>query len=640
MRCRIVVWTLSLLLAGPVLAQPGDWRERAQTAVHMLDYIGVDYPEFVQDGEVLSDAEYREQLEFAGQVQAQIARLPANPRRLELERAAGELTALIEHKASGARVAQASAELRRALIEAYGLTVAPKAPPDLARAAELYDRLCAACHGAQGRGDGPAGKALEPPPSNFQDDARMRARSVYGLYNTITLGVEGTGMASYRQLSEAERWALAFYASRFALSDAELARGERAWNSGAHAGTFATLRDVVALSTDEVRARHGEEAAAAHLWLRAHPEAIVPGRPEPIRFSIETLQQSLAAYQAGDRGRAQQLAIQAYLEGFELVEASLDNVDGGLRTTIELEMIEYRGLLRSGADADTVRARAGRLVALLEEAQQKLGGEGLSPLASFGASFLILLREGLEAILVLGAIITFLVKSGRRDALPWVHVGWGAALVLGALTWFLATYVIGISGANREVTEGVTALLAAGMLLYVGLWLHSKAHSRAWQRFIRERVGAALARRTLWALALVSFLAVYRELFEIVLFYQALWAQAGAGARAPLFGGIAVAAMLLAALGWAMYRYGLRLPLGPFFTVTAILLAALAVVFAGQGVAALQEAGAIEIDTVPFIRVPALGIYPTLQTLAAQVLAVTLIGVGFYLTGRRRQEAR
>jgi len=98
--------------------------------------------------------------------------------------------------------------------------------------------------------------------------------------------------------------------------------------------------------------------------------------------------------------------------------------------------------------------------------------------------------------------------------------------------------------------------------------------------------------------------------------------------------------VLLAALGWAMYRYGLRLPLGPFFTVTAILLAALAVVFAGQGVAALQEAGAIEIDTVPFIRVPALGIYPTLQTLAAQVLAVTLIGVGFYLTGRRRQEAR
>lgn len=629
---------LAALLLVP-LAAASDWREGAQTAVHMLDYIGVDYPEFVQDGKVLNQAEYQEQLEFATQVQALIARLPGNPRREALQAAARDLHRQIEARAAGSEVARASGELRQAIIEAYGLTVAPKQAPDLQRAGTLYGQMCAACHGAEGRGDGPAGRGLEPPPSDFHDAARMRSRSIYGLYNTITLGVEGTGMASYRRLSDAERWALAFYVSRFALSEPALARAHEAWESGEHDELFASLRDVVALSTEEVRARYGEQAAAAHLWLRAHPEAVAEGAPSPIQFSIATLRESLAAYEAGERARAEQLAITAYLEGFELVEASLDNVDSGLRTAIELEMIRYRSLLRERAGSEAAQAQAQRVIALLAQAQAKLGEEALSPIATFGASFLILLREGLEAILVLGAIITFLVKSGRRDALPWVHVGWAAALVLGAATWFTATYVIDISGANRELTEGATALLAAGMLLYVGLWLHSRAHSQAWQRFIKERVGGALVRRTLWALAAVSFLAVYRELFEIVLFYQALWAQAGAGARSPLIGGIAAAAVLLAAIGWAMYRYGLRLPLGPFFSVTAILLAVLAVVFAGQGVAALQEAGVIAIDLVPFVRIPALGIYPTLQTLAAQLLAAALVGFGFYLTRRGQQPA-
>ena len=123
----------------------------------------------------------------------------------------------------------------------------------------------------------------------------------------------------------------------------------------------------------------------------------------------------------------------------------------------------------------------------------------------------LLLREGLEAILLLAAIIAFVSKTGRRDALPWVHAGWIAAFVLGGLTWVVATWFIGISGANREMTEGITALVAAVMLLYVGYWLHGHSQAKAWSRFLKEKVDSALERKTLWALASVSFLAVYRE---------------------------------------------------------------------------------------------------------------------------------
>jgi high-affinity iron transporter len=179
------------------------------------------------------------------------------------------------------------------------------------------------------------------------------------------------------------------------------------------------------------------------------------------------------------------------------------------------------------------------------------------------------------------------------------------------------------------VTEGVTALVAAAMLLYVGYWLHSKSSSRAWQAFIGERMGSALGRGTVWTLALVSFLAVYREAFETVLFYQALATQAGEQGGAPLLAGVATGGALLVALAWVILRASVRLPLGLFFSASAVVLLALAVVFTGQGIAALQEAGAVASDPLGSLRLPLLGLYPTVQSLAAQ--AATLLACAWVL---------
>jgi high-affinity iron transporter len=172
------------------------------------------------------------------------------------------------------------------------------------------------------------------------------------------------------------------------------------------------------------------------------------------------------------------------------------------------------------------------------------------------------------------------------------------------------------------------------MLLYVGFWLHKRSYAQAWQAFIREHVTAALGQRTLWAMAGISFLAVYRELFEVVLFYQTLWAQAGAGGQGAVLAGIAAAAALLAALAWAILKYSARLPIGPFFTATSGLLVLMAVVFVGNGVAALQEAGVLDATPTGFVSVPLLGIHPSAQGLAAQALVITLIAAAV-LASRR-----
>jgi high-affinity iron transporter len=548
--------------------------------------------------------------------------------------AARRLLAQVQAKAAGDAVSAAADRIRWQLIATYQLAVAPKRAPKLTDAARLFDAQCAACHGASGRGDGPAAKGLDPAPANFHDAQRMGQRSLYGLYNTVTLGVSGTAMRAYKELSDDERWMLVFHLATLRQSDGLLKQGETAWTQGQGKAVFAGLKELVTQSPAEVEARHGAAAARAQAWLVAHPEALQAQAPSPLMFTRNKLDQSVQRYARGDSERARQLAIAAYLEGFELVENSLDNVDHALRVEIEREMMALRNAIGSGDSLQAVTTQVTRIKTLLDRAQERLSDAGLDPATAFFSSLLILLREGLEAILVLAAIVAFVRKTGRRDAMVWVHAGWIAAVALGALTWFAANRLISISGANRELTEGVTALIAAGMLLYVGYWLHSKSYAQAWQHFIRDQVNTALGRGTLWAMAGVSFLAVYRELFEIVLFYETLWVQAGSGSQDAVLAGIGVAAVLLALLAWLILKTSARLPIGPFFAATSGLLAAMAVVFAGHGVAALQEAGVLGASPVSFVSIPLLGVHPTAQGLAVQLAAMALVAVGMW-TARR-----
>ncbi len=602
----------------------------AQTIVHLLDYIGVDYPQFIKDGKVVDEVEYKEQTEFAGQVVDLLGKLPDVPQRIELLKQAAALQARIAAKAPGVEVSRLASALRWKMIDAYRLMVAPRNAPDLKRSAVLYEQQCAACHGAQGRGDGPAAKGLHPAPANFHDHARMAQRSLYGLYNTIALGVKGTSMNPYAQLAEEDRWALAFYAGTLGQDAESINKGGELWQANRGKNEIATLRAVATLTGNEVAAKYGAEIAGVFSWLQSHPAALEAGKELPIAYSRRLLVESVAAYRTGNHEEAQRLALAAYLGGFELAEASLDMVDRNLRQKVETQMIAYRDLLRRNGTDEQVASRAGDIDRLLDESAQKLSGEAFSPTTAAVSAFFILMREGLEALLLVAAIMAFLRKAGRREALPWIHAGWIGALVLGGVTWFVAARIIAISGATRELTEGVTALLAAVILLYVGFWLHGKSQAHAWKAFIEQNLGAALRGGTLWALAGVSFIAVYRETFETVLFYQALWQQAGDGGRGAVLAGFAGGVVTLAALAWLILRYSVKLPIGPFFAVCAVLMLALAVIFTGHSVKALQEAGVVMASPAGTIHFSALGVYPTAETLTAQAI-VSVIVIAVYL---------
>jgi high-affinity iron transporter len=608
------------------IAAPAPAAEPAgmQQLLHMLDYVGVDYPMAVADGQVRDNAEYQEQQEFSGQIGELIAKLPDSTGKSALQDQAGALATAIDRKADSHTVATLAGAMRTALIKGYDVSIAPRAAPDMQTVTQLYDSQCASCHGAEGYGNGVASVGMDPAPANFRDADWHAQRSVFGLYNSITLGVEGTSMQNYQQLPDAQRWALAFYVSNLAATAEQRKQGAAAWQAGQGDGIFTDLGSLTGESPAEIAAAYGPDAVAMLAYLRADPALVGGDQDSALQYSANTLAASLAAYRNGAADRAHTLAVSAYLEGFELAETGLRIADPSLTTEIEQEMIKFRSLLRNAAPIEQVTAQHAALQTLLTRAGGVLNDTSLTPGMSFASSLIILLREGLEAILVLAAIAAFLIKTGRRDAMKYLHFGWVSALMMGFVTWIVASNVITISGASREMTEGVTALVAAVMLLYVGYWLHNQAHSQAWQKFIRDKISAVLSSRTLWGLALIAFLAVYREVFETVLFYQTLWLQAGPAGHNAILGGFATAAAALILLSWLIFTFSVRLPLKLFFNVNSVLLFVLAVIFAGKGIAALQEAGKLPSSHVNFPSIDLLGIYPNLQGLGVQAALLAL----------------
>lgn len=618
----------SLLFAGHAFCAEADHGD-VQTAWRLLDYIAIDYAGAVTDGAVTNPVEYAEQLEFAGTAAHLIAGLPDRPGRQGFLDDAARLRAAIADKRATPEVAAIARTLAAALLEVYPVPLAPAAPPDAARGAVLYAEQCAACHGTHGNGDGPAASAASIPPTAFTDLERARERSIFALYQVITQGIADTPMQSFANLSIEDRWALAFHVARLAFAQVPADEGERLWRDDT--SLQARIPDLAAF-TAMTPASLGEtlgtgRADAVTAFLRGHPEVLGVQDAGRLALARERLAQSLAAYRSGERQQARKLALSAYLDGFEPIEPVLGARSPELLVQVEQAMGDYRAAIQRGEGNESLERHALVLNGLFDDAEASLAGDNGSAIAAFLGAATILLREGLEALLIIVAMIAFLHKADRPQALRYVHAGWVGALLAGVATWVVATWAIDISGASRELTEGFGSILAALVLLTVGIWMHGKAQADQWQRYIRSRMSGVLSGRSAWLLFMLAFVAVYREVFETILFYTAIWAQ-GNG-MAMLLGALS-AGLVLAVITWAMLRFSQRLRIDRFFSYSSWLMAVLAVVLIGKGVAALQEAGIIDIEPLSFLpRIVAAGFYPTLQTLLAQLAMILGLIAGF-----------
>lgn len=625
MKYLLGFFCLLLLIPDSALAA-----DEARKLVAVVDYIGGDYKNAVQAGKVIHQQEYQEMTEFSQRSLELAKQLPAAGKD-DIEQSVKRLAALIDQKADEKSVAELAREIKENLIKAHGIVTYPRSLPSLQAGKTIFHQNCAQCHGTTGKGDGPDRATMnpkEPPPADFTDSNLMDGLSPFKAFNVVSFGVEGTAMPNFSALIEEERWQAAFYilSLRFTAEEAERGAGlirsagiqpELQQVSTLSNATDAELRDKLKTLFPKDNQSH-EVLAYLRRGLLEKPQT-----QAPLMAAQTLLKDALTLYEKNEKDRAYEKAVEAYLDAFERVEAELFAKDLSFGRALEGQFTAFRNAIKRGDDVSEVRRLYEQITAGLDRAAELLAGkESLSETYLFVNSMLIILREGLEVALILAAILASLKVMGATAAMRSIHLGWILAVIAGLATWILAQSFLTLTGKHREAIEGFTTLVAAIVLFYVGYWLHTKAEARRWQQFIRDKVQGALSRQRLFALAGVAFVATYREAFEVVLFYQALWLQSADNPK-PVVSGFLAGVAALCAVVFVLFKLGLKIPIKYFFGTTGLLLYVLALVFAGQGVRELQATGWFSVTPLRFPpQVSALGIYPTVETLTAQAIVL------------------
>ena len=330
----------------------------------------------------------------------------------------------------------------------------------------------------------------------------------------------------------------------------------------------------------------------------------------------------------------------AYFRFYEskgMEKITMGYLSGARKTAVENAFYEYRRNVRSDKDHELVEAHKDKLIAMLYHDAAELDGtldEGNSEetakaavVATFLSSFILVLREGLEAILVIAAIIAYLVKTGKKKYILSVYIGALGGIVVSILLAILFSAIAGAqSGIAQEIFEGVGMFVAVVVLFYVSNWMLSKSETEAWEKYIQKKVETSVSTGNRWVLIFAAFIAVAREGAELILFFRGVPVQGTSGLNAMIFA-IAASSVVLLLVFLAFRFLTVKLPLKPFFLVTSVLMYAMCFSFTGKGVSELQAAGVVNKTTIPWLgfEFDFLGIYATYESFIPQLIVLALI---------------
>jgi high-affinity iron transporter len=582
--------------------------------VALLDYVATDYARAVSEsGELLSAAEHQEQIVFVEDAAKEL-RADAGDKAEDLAARLDGLARAVAAKAPPSLVASQARALRDEIVRRFGVVLLPAKAPDLSRGARVYEQACAACHGKDGRPNLALGLQTKPPDFTRRED--VGPLSPQRVFNAATYGVPNTQMPAFDTgLTDEERWDVAFYV--LALAHPGASQHGLALARAALVPTRYT--ELAALSDDELRARlaaaglseaEQEEALAA---LRGGPFVESTAQPQALARARHEVQRAVQLAREGKRDEARRMLVSAYLDHFEPYEAGLRARDAKLVHEVETAFLALRASVQSGQDLD---ANAARLDALLEQADTHGPGGGL---LAFVAALAIALREGIEAALLVAAMLALLRKAGREADAHAVHVGWISALAVGAGTWWVSGLLLSrISGVHREWIEGVLQLVLAALILYASHWLFAAMSSRKLVSMFFQRSMAGASALVVLGL---TFIAVYREMFETVLFFRGLLLEEP-GKGAAIAGGALCGVLALIGMVAVFERIGKKLKPRLLLVTCGALLTGLAVLMVGNGIRSLQIVGALPLTVWGAFEVPALGLYATREGLLAQALVL------------------
>ena len=626
LKVRNIFLCLFLLISNVALAA----KNENELAVHLLSYLAQDYGAAVEDGKIKSKEEYQEQLDFSNEV----VRISSdNAYDSDLKNSVLALNRGILDKKGADEISSMANKIKAEILKKFNLLTYPQKPIDLVRAQHLYQNNCMSCHGQNGYGDGEAGKGLEPSPANFHDLERMQNVSPYGAFNTITLGVNGTGMVAHDYLSEEDRWSLAYYITSFRYQNAKKIEGMNL-----------NIKESSALSDNEIKEKFGlddKKALGVIASIRDNNSNPPSGGIKKnqlvihITKAIKDLKQSMNLYADGQTTEAKNLSLNAYLKSIEPVEGILRTSHKGLVPEIETALSKYRSLLNKNASKDELSSVLNPVILKLENVIQS-NNYKTTEASSFMMAFGIVLREAFEAGLIIFLLLSLTRKSKATVFNKHIHMGWISSLLIGISLYFILDKMINISGNMAESLEGYTALIASGLLFYVGYWMHKNTDVKKITESLVAAVDSSLGSGKGITLFLIAFTAAFREIFETLLFLKILILDGhqklfiGTGA----FSAIALTLVIIT----VAVRYSIRLNLKYLFKASTVLILSLSTIYLGKGISALQKTGLMVQTTFDGYSMPALGYNSTIEVLVAQMGMIMIILAYFFVSFQRKKK--
>jgi high-affinity iron transporter len=537
-----------------------------------------------ESGHLTSAEEYAEAVGFLESAREVAGRLEGHGAPAARS-ALGALIGAVEQKRPPAALEQYRTRMLAALGSVADVEL-PSAPLDSAAGRRVFLASCASCHGSRGSGDGPMARTLSTAVPAIGNPAATPNLAPTLAYDVTSVGIAGTAMPAFGEsLTAQQRWEVVNYV--YKLRGQPMSLPQRTIGSGGDASR--TAASIVAL-----------------------------------------LDSSIASARRGNITAASDGAFDAYL-AFEPLETIARAKDPRRVSELERSFGEFRVAVRRG-DTHAATSARNAITGALPRVVALASGTDESAVTMFWQSFIIILREGFEAMLVVGATVAFLIKTGNRERLRSIWIGVALGVVASALTAVILETALAAIPASSEIVEAVSLLVAVVVLFSVSYWLISKVEAHKWQKFIREKVSVALEHGSGGALMLIAFLAVYREGAETALFYQALFSQAH-GAVLPLTLGIVAGSVALAVVFVLLYRFGVKIPMRAFFAATSLLLYYMAFVFAGRGIRELQEGNVLSMTPLPHVPdISWLGLFPTVETVAIQLVLLVLFAFALVRT--------
>lgn len=615
-------------------------RLKVRRLVLLSEYISGDYGVAVSDsGEVMDKDEFAEMQEFTSTIKSLYNELSRNSSKIKSQIA--DLEALVSQKSAPSLVSEKAMALSESLKEFHSLESHLKGYPNLELGKAHYEAHCASCHASLGDARTPLAETLKIPPRNFLEKEFVEKLSPSKVHNTLKLGIPDTGMISYEGiLSEEEMWDVSFYVASLPFKSessnslvlSEKLRNELSWQDLADR-RLGELRSFL----EEISPEKTEEELASELSLlrnlnfthRDLPflDRVEISAPEDgdslsyLLFTREKLAEARELFESQEIALVSHKILDAYLEGFENFERELKIHDAAKMKELERDFMELRGLATREPHSEKILLGLEHLEMKLLELEPLLGKARKKQSFSFFSDVLssatIILREGVEAFLIVMALLALVNNLGVRRAKIWIHSAWILAILLGFLTYYLMNKVFELSGASRELLEAFFTGFAVLMLFYTGFWLLSQSGSRKWNQFVRGGSEEELSQGNLFAFFGLAFVAVYREAAETVLFYQALLSTASHVSSVVV--GFFVGVLLLLALCLGILYYNIKIPMNKFFKLTSGLMFLLSFILIGKAVYELIEANYL--TQTPWAFVPhfeALGLYPFRETTVAQ----------------------